>query len=177
MYNIELGGGHVKISVGTVFVIMGSIFFGIGAVVMIVGIVMFFDVSADIVSRFLFLGCGALFTILGAVFLLWVIFKAVRRKKLIENGEQLTGVITAIRMNMRVTINGIHPYRAECEVIDPYSGERYLYSSDDTIEDISALMGMSVTVYTDPNDRKKYYMDISSLTDRYNYDENVHDYR
>ena len=109
--------------------------------------------------------------------MLWVIFKAVRRKKLIENGEQLTGVITAIRMNMRVTINGIHPYRAECEVIDPYSGERYLYSSDDTIEDISALMGMSVTVYTDPNDRKKYYMDISSLTNRYNYDENVHDYR
>ena len=39
----------MKISVGTVFVIMGSIFFGIGAVVMIVGIVMFFDVSADIV--------------------------------------------------------------------------------------------------------------------------------
>lgn len=167
----------LKINVGTVLVVMGSIFFGLGAVVMIVGIAMFFDISADYVSRFLFLGCGALFTVLGAAFLLWVVLKTIRRKKLIENGEQLTGVITAVRMNMRVTVNGIHPYRAECEVIDPYSGERYLYSSDDTMEDISSLMGMSVTVYTDPNDRKKYYVDISSLMERYNYDENVHDYR
>ncbi len=43
--------------------------------------------------------------------------------------------------------------------------------------DISALIGMSVTVYADQNDRKKYYVDIDSLINRYNYDTNVHDYR
>lgn len=167
----------MKFSVGTVFVIMGLIFFGVGAAIMTVGIIMFFNISADNVSSFVFLGCGALFTILGTAFLLWVILKTVRRKKLIENGEQLTGVITAVRLNMNVTVNGVHPYRAECEVVDPYSGERYLYSSDNTIEDISAFMGMSVTVYADPNDRKKYYVDIASLTNRYSYDDKVHDYR
>ncbi len=167
----------MKISTGTVFVIMGSIFFGIGAVVMAVGIVMFFNISGDIGSWSVFLGCGALFTILGAAFLLWAILKAVRRKKLIENGEQLTGVITAVRLNMNVTVNGVHPYKAECEVVDPYSGERYLYSSDNTMEDISAFVGMSVTVYADPNNRKKYYVDIASLTNRYNHDDRVHDYR
>ncbi len=43
--------------------------------------------------------------------------------------------------------------------------------------DISALIGMSVTVYADQNDRKKYYVDIDSLINRYNYDASVHDYR
>ncbi len=167
----------LKFSVGTVLVIMGSILLGVGAVIMTVGIIMFFDISADNVSRFVFLGCGALFTILGAAFLLWVLLKLVRRKKLIESGEQLTGVITAVRLNMSVTVNGVHPYRAECEVVDHYSGERYLYSSDNTMEDISALIGMSVTVYADQNDRKKYYVDIDSLINRYNYDASVHDYR
>ena len=114
----------MKFSVGTVLVIMGSILLGVGAVIMTVGIIMFFDISADNVSRFVFLGCGALFTILGAAFLLWVLLKLVRRKKLIESGEQLTGVITAVRLNMSVTVNGVHPYRAECEVVDHYSGDR-----------------------------------------------------
>lgn len=43
--------------------------------------------------------------------------------------------------------------------------------------DISALIGMSVTVYAAQNDRKKYYVDIDSLINRYNYDASVHDYR
>ena len=43
--------------------------------------------------------------------------------------------------------------------------------------DIFALIGMSVTVYAAQNDRKKYYVDIDSLINRYNYDASVHDYR
>ena len=43
--------------------------------------------------------------------------------------------------------------------------------------DIFALIGMSVTVYAAQNDREKYYVDIDSLINRYNYDASVHDYR
>ena len=43
--------------------------------------------------------------------------------------------------------------------------------------DIFARIGMSVTVYAAQNDRKKYYVDIDSLINRYNYDASVHDYR
>lgn len=167
----------LKFSIGTVFVIMGSIFFGIGAVIITVGITIFFDISSDNVDKFLLLGCGALFTILGAAFLLSVILKAVRKKRLIANGDQLTGTIVAVNLNMSVTVNGYHPYRADCEVFDPNSGERYLYRSENTMEDISGFVGMSVTVYADPNNRKKYYVDVASLADSYRSENQIHDYR
>lgn len=167
----------LKFSIGTVFVIMGSIFFGVGAVIITVGITMFFDISSDNADKLLLLGCGALFTVLGAAFLLSVILKAVRKKRLIANGDQLTGTIVAVNLNMSVTVNGYHPYRADCEVFDPNSGERYLYRSENTMEDISDLVGMSVTVYADPNNRKKYYVDVASLADGYRSENRIHDYR
>lgn len=167
----------LKFSIGTVFVIMGSIFFGVGAVIITVGITLFFDISSDNVDKLLLLGCGALFMILGAAFLLSVILKAVRKKRLIANGDQLTGTIVAVNLNMSVTVNGYHPYRADCEVFDPNSGERYLYRSENTMEDISGLVGMSVTVYADPNNRKKYYVDVVSLADSYRSENQIHDYR
>lgn len=167
----------LKFSIGTVFVIMGSIFFGVGAVIITVGITIFFDISSDNVDKLVLLGSGALFTILGAAFLLSVILKAVRKKRLIANGDQLTGTIVAVNLNMSVTVNGYHPYRADCEVFDPISGERYLYRSENTMEDISGLVGMSVTVYADPNNRKKYYVDVASLADSYRSENQIHDYR
>ncbi|MDE6600448.1 MAG: hypothetical protein K2K34_10270, partial [Oscillospiraceae bacterium] len=60
-----------------------------------------------------------------------------------------------------------HPYRADCEVFDPNSGERYLYRSENTMEDISDLVGTSVVVYADRDNRKKYYVDIASPAGSY----------
>lgn len=120
---------------------------------------------------------GSIFTILGLIFISLKVVSDVRRKKLMRSGECLTGIITNVAINKFVTINHRHPYKAECEVTDPYSGEKFLYSSENITGDISDLVGNEVTVYVDSNNKKNYYVDIYELTDRYSSDENIHDYR
>ncbi len=120
---------------------------------------------------------GSILAMLGLFFILKKILSDQRRKRLIQSGECLTGVITNVEINKYVTINNRHPYKAECEVIDHYSGERYLYSSDNIIGNISDLIGKEVTVYVDSKNKKNYYVDIYELIDRYSSGENICDYR
>ena len=100
-----------------------------------------------------------------------------KRKKLMANGERLSGTITDVITVTNVRINGRHPYKAEIEVVDPYTGETYLYSSRQVINDISYMVGSTVDVYVAPDDKSRYYVDLESVVaDEYS-DTKVHDYR
>ncbi|MDE6762901.1 MAG: hypothetical protein K2J73_04405 [Oscillospiraceae bacterium] len=167
----------MRFGMKTIIVIIGVFCFGFGVFFAVFGAILFSDPLEDDFSKYIMVGFGAVFAIIGASMLLSVILKAVRRKRLMANGDQLTGIITAVNINMSVTVNGYHPYRADCEVFDPDSGERYLYRSENTMEDISGLVGMSVTVYADHDNRKKYYVDIASLADSYRTENKINDYR
>lgn len=118
---------------------------------------------------------GGIFTIVGGIFIFINLKSVMRRKNLIENGDVFTGTIFDVKMNTLLTINHRHPYKAECEVIDPYTNERYLYSSENIVNDISELIGSNVTVYVDKNNKGKYFVDINELIN--NVASNVHDYR
>lgn len=119
----------------------------------------------DITITFIFTGMGIVFLIIGLLVGVIPYTKEVKRKKLIETGEQATGVITNVIVDRSVEINGRHPYKAECEVIDPITGERYLYSSQTVMNDISYLIGQSIAVYYNPDNRGEYYVDLDSVHD------------
>ncbi len=100
-----------------------------------------------------------------------------KRKKLMENGDRVTGTITNVITVMNVRINGRHPFKAEIEVIDPYTGEKYLYSSKQVMNDINYMIGSTVDVYVDRNNKSKYYVDLdSAASDEYT-GTKVHDFR
>lgn len=100
-----------------------------------------------------------------------------KRKKLLENGDRVTGTITNVITVTNVRINGRHPFKAEVEVVDPYTSEKYLYSSKQIMDDIYYMVGSTVDVYVDRDDKSKYYVDLDSVaTDEYS-DTMVHDYR
>lgn len=126
---------------------------------------------------FVIIPLGSIFALLGLILFMKKIHSDQKRNKLIRSGECLTGIITNVARNKYVTINKIHPYKAECEVIDPYSNEKFLYSSDNIMGNISDLIGREVTVYVDSNNKKNHYVDIYELIDRYSSNENIHDYR
>lgn len=127
---------------------------------------------------FIFAGIGGVFAVMGICIGVIPAVKHGKKKKLIETGTQTTGIITGVTPDRSVRINGRHPYKAECEVIDEFTGERYLYSSDGVMGDISYLIGQSVAVYYDPNDRSKYYIDLDSVNERAdNTAPVVHDFR
>lgn len=102
---------------------------------------------------------------------------SVKRKKLLENGDKVTGTITNVITVTNVRINHRHPYKAEVEVNDPFTGERYLYSSKQVMDDIYYMVGSTVDVYVDRDDKSKYYVDLDSVAaDEYS-DTMVHDFR
>lgn len=135
------------------------------------------SVSGLKIILFVFVPLGSVFAILGIVFISINASSVLRRNKLIQTGERLTGVITKVKINNYVAINNRHPFKAECEVTDPYSGETVLYTSENITEDISGLVGMEVTVYVDSDNIKNYYVDVSELLDRYDQYENISIYR
>lgn len=135
------------------------------------------NIKADtLLLDIIFIGLGGVFTIIGGCFLVSHISRRSRKKRLINEGEQLTATITNV-CRSNVLVNGRHPYRAECEYTDPFSGDKYLFSSDSVMNDISDLVGSTVTVYADRSDRRKYYVDVGELSERYTEENKIHDYR
>lgn len=113
-------------------------------------------------------------------FILIVIVKGMERKKqkLIEKGVKAEAVITNVVRDLTVRVNNGHPYRAECRVTDHFTGAVYLYSSPRIIQDITHLIGHNVTVYYDPDNRKKYFVDIeSAIAETSENGPEIYDYR
>ena len=134
-------------------------------------------ISDSKIFEIIFISLGGFFTVIGVVFMIICYKKKRKVNELIVNGDKLSGTIVAVRTNYNIRVNNRYPFIADCEVINPYDNEKYLYRSENVMEDISMLVGMTVTVYVDRNDRSKYYVDIQELLNSYNSDFQIHDYR
>ncbi len=122
-------------------------------------------------------GLGAIFAVVGA-FLLRSSIKGKRgKKRLLESGTKLTGRITNVVADTKIRINGQNPCKAECEVTDPATGEKYLYSSDGVMNDLYSFIGASVDVYIDPSDKSKSYIDLESIRQESSDGVRIHDFR
>lgn len=125
----------------------------------------------------LFMVLGA-FLLIGGTIPAAFYMKSLKQTKLLkENGEILTGTVTKVKIITSVTINGNHPFRAECEYTDPGTGERYLFSSKNVMEDISGFIGSEVKIYAERNNRSNYYVDMEELLSRARAETTVHDFR
>lgn len=133
--------------------------------------------SNSLLAEILMIVLGLPFTILGMCFVVSSIRKAATKKRLLRDGEQMIGTITYVALDKSVRINGKHPYKAEVEVIDPMTGEKYLYSSEGIMQDITWLTGESVTVYVDAADRSCYYVDIIATIETSTAKNRIYDYR
>ncbi len=132
--------------------------------------------GTDVIS-IVFLCIGTPFAIIGAIFIIVNIVSSGSKKKLMQKGEEVSGTITDVYENTNIRVNGRHPFKAEVKVINPFDGETYLYSSKNITENISHLIGQTVTVYVDKNNKRKYYVDIDSLLKQYASDNKIHDFR
>ncbi|MDD6812000.1 MAG: DUF3592 domain-containing protein [Lachnospiraceae bacterium] len=126
----------------------------------------------------LILGCIAVpFSIIGGVFLLIVRKRKKRKQYLLQNGRQVMAEVTGGRLNYNYAVNGRHPWKMECKYEDIYSGELYLFSSENIWIDPEFYIGQQVTVYVDANNYRKYYVDVEGLLLEENSGVQIHDYR
>ena len=122
--------------------------------------------TVSYVLEIVFFSLGLPFLIVGVIFAAVNISAKKKIKRLIQNGEAVTGKIINVRMNVNVRINNMHPYKADCEVINPFDGQRYLYSSGNITYDIRNFTGEDVTVYIDRKNPKNYYVDVEGLIEK-----------
>ena len=170
--NKKLIGFNVGMIIGIIFTIIGAVFMVVGIAAMIAP----GDIS--MLFTYIFGGIGLLFFIIGLPFLIFGIKKRKLKLLLIETGSQAVGIITDIEIDRTVRVNNRYQRKAHCKVVDEYTGEIYLYSSDGVAGNIDYLVGRQVTVYYDPDDRSKYYVDIESAERDYGVSApEVHDFR
>lgn len=136
------------------------------------------DIKANsILAEIILILMGLPFSAVGGGFIISSVKKSILKKSLLTDGEQMSGIITNVYPDTSIKINGRNPFKADCKVVDPYSGETYLYSSEGVMNDISCLVGASVTVYVDRGDRSRYYVDIESAAADCAAENKIYDYR
>lgn len=161
--NKKLIGFSAGMIIGLVFTLMGAVFAMIGLGTLISG-------NEDLLLfTIIFGGIGLVFFFVGLPFLLLAIKKRKQKLHLIETGAQATGIITDIEIDRSVRVNNRYQRKAHCKVVDEYTGAVYLYSSDSVAGNIDYLVGREVTVYYDPDDRSKYYVDLESANNNASY--------
>lgn len=143
--------GEVIFAIFGIAVMLFPLFVDMGAVPPVIGTEIF----------------GFCFLLIGAATLIDSVKKEKRMQRAYNEGKAFTGVITRIEMRARKRNTGarrrIHYYAAECEMVDPDTNEKYLYSSHYVREKLYDYEGRQVTIYVDMKDRSNYYVDLSSI--------------
>ena len=107
------------------------------------------------------LGLGGLIAVTGYCMLAFIVRDKTRRERLLENGQRLNAIIDCIARDDSIKINGRNPYRIYCRYNNPIDGSIYKFKSDPLEFNPydSYHEGDIISVYVEPDDYKKYYVD------------------
>ncbi|HKU90636.1 MAG TPA: DUF3592 domain-containing protein [Steroidobacteraceae bacterium] len=109
-------------------------------------------------------GIGLVFTLIGG----GILFanRTGERKKhyLMAYGNAIETEVQGVERNTSLEINGKHPWRIASQWLDPGSNAvRIFYSENLWFDPSSFVKRKQVTVLLDPNNPKRYHMDVSFL--------------
>ncbi|WP_348704010.1 DUF3592 domain-containing protein [uncultured Neptuniibacter sp.] len=109
-------------------------------------------------------GIGLVFNIVGAVILVMMSDKTKLLAKLKVSGIGVQATIESVHLNQSLQLNGKNPFQVHAKWIDPDSGKEHLFKSINMWFDPSEqLIDSYITVFIEPNNPKRYAMDISFL--------------
>ena len=135
-------------------------------------------IMTDDSAFFIIFTCvGGAFAALTIAVIVTLLVTKKKHQNLITTGTPYTGTIIDVRVITNIKVNGRHPYRADCEVINPITQERYLFSSENVYTEIRHLIGAPVVVYMDNQNPSKHYVDINRAISDYNINTGTNDFR
>lgn len=119
---------------------------------------------------------GFIFAVIGIIMSVLYARKKKKKKWLRNNGRKIQAEVTGGRVCYNYTVNNRHPFAIECRYEDTGYGQVYLFSSEPTWLNPHNYIGSFVTVYVDPSDMSRYFVDADSLKLQEN-NAVIHDYR
>ena len=112
---------------------------------------------------FIFGFMGVIFSAFGFGFLYVFVVRPNQRKKLMNTGMAIHTEFVGVEKNTRLTVNRKNPYQIVSRWME---GDReYIFRSKNFWRNPSEYVNkeQKITVWVDPNNKKKYYMDVSFL--------------
>lgn len=110
-----------------------------------------------------FMGVGLLLFITGGALVAHEWAKQRRVDRLLERGTPVQADITGVEVDRRVSSNYRHPYILVCQRRMPDGSMRMFYSGHIWYDPTDSLTANTVTVFLNPKDDRKYYVDLSSV--------------
>ncbi|WP_447595365.1 DUF3592 domain-containing protein [Aquipseudomonas campi] len=109
-------------------------------------------------------GIGAVFTLLGSLFVLPSLLSRRRAAALAVTGQAVFADLAEVRLNDSLSVNGRSPWRIYAQWQNPATGKLHMFSSENIWFDPTRyLPEQQVRVLIDPQNPKRYSMDISFL--------------
>lgn len=106
---------------------------------------------------------GMIPLIVGGGILVFLYRRQRRELWLRENGMSVAAKVTSVALNMRLTVNGRHPYIIYAQWQDPASQITYQFRSKNLWYDPRQYVKETIEVMIDPSDPKKYMMSEKTL--------------
>ena len=117
----------------------------------------------------IFPGIGLIFFIIGGTGIIIKIKRIKLEKRLKENGEVIYANYVETIINTSYRVNGKHPYNIICEWNNPEDNKKYIFKSNNIWLNPKSIIKerniKNFPVYIDNENKKKYVIDIDSLTE------------
>jgi hypothetical protein len=109
-------------------------------------------------------GIGLIFNIIGAAMLVMMSDKTKLLAKLKVSGIGIQATVDQVYLNQSLQLNGENPFQVHAKWLDPESGTEHRFKSINLWFDPSEQLNNSyITVFIEPNNPKRYAMDVSFL--------------
>lgn len=107
---------------------------------------------------------GTVFLLVGGSMIVWIAAKQRRDEYLRSSGKPIETEFQAVDLNRAFNVNGRHPFRVTTQWLNPATNEVHLFHSNNLwFDPTQYLSGKRIIVYIEPNNPKRYYMDVSFL--------------
>ena len=107
---------------------------------------------------------GVAFLFAGVGILIYLGIKSKRRQWLKQNGTIIQAEVISCDMNTSISVMGRHPYSIRAQYLDSDTRIVHVFESDPIWYDPSQFIkNKQVQVFVDPNNLKKYFIDLSDL--------------
>ncbi|MBO4608490.1 MAG: hypothetical protein J5696_01330 [Lachnospiraceae bacterium] len=157
---------NVPLFTGGLFSFNGALFASIGILLFIFGDENSVQGTFDDPKKNFYMLTG-MFTVIGLLFFIVgmsVLVKEIRRKlrlkALVDTGYRIYATISETYPDKTITINGHHPNYVVCRYEDPNTLTTEIFQSPSYDMDLSGAIGMTVSIFLDPNDHSVYNMDF-----------------
>jgi len=107
---------------------------------------------------------GTVFFLIGFAIILYGLKKQKKKQHLLDNGKRIVTTFKEVYINYGLEINGRNPYQISSQWLDTETNKMYVFKSENIWFDPKEFIKTEeIKVLINPNDPKKYLMDISFL--------------